>query len=94
MDSSSEFAEAANLEKIAVVVKPNSSKNEIISYNSEKKAWMVNIKAAAEKDKANKELLKFMKKETGRAWMIKTGLHSREKVLAGITSSQRNLPGL
>ncbi|MBI2145150.1 DUF167 domain-containing protein [Candidatus Woesearchaeota archaeon] len=71
---------------ISVVVKPGSSKNAIEGYNSEKKAWMVRVKAAAEKDKANVELLRFLKRETGKKWMIKSGLHSRKKVLAAISS--------
>lgn len=75
-----------NSNVISVVVKPNSSKNEIVGYDSERKAFLINIKAAAEKGKANKELLKFMKKETGRTWMIKSGGRSREKTLIATSS--------
>lgn len=79
-------AEIVNSKTIAVIVKPNSSKNEIICYSSEKKAFLINIKAAAEKDKANKELLKFLKKITGKAFAIKSGSRSKEKILISTSS--------
>lgn len=86
-EGASDFAAATkNSTIIAVAVKPNSSRNEIVSYNNEKKAWIISIKAPADKDKANKELLKFLRKETGRAWMIKSGSRSHEKTLAAISS--------
>ncbi len=53
-----EIAAIRNSKIIAVVAKPNSSKNEIVGYDSERKAWIVKVKAAAERDKANEELLK------------------------------------
>lgn len=81
-----------NSATIDVVVKPNSSKNEIVGYDSERKVWIVKVKAAAEKDKANKELLNFLRKATGKRFVIKNGIRSREKTLIA-TSSQRTLPG-
>lgn len=74
------------LKTITVVVKPNSSKNVIVGYDSERKAWVVKVKAAAEKDKANRELLKFLRKETGKAWVIKSGSRSKEKILTATSS--------
>lgn len=90
-------AEIVNSKTIAVIVKPNSSKDEIVGYSSEKKAFVINIKAAAEKDKANKELLKFLKKITGKAFAIKSGSRSKEKILVSTSSyppsSQRTPQG-
>ncbi|MBI2549723.1 DUF167 domain-containing protein [Candidatus Woesearchaeota archaeon] len=71
---------------ITVVVKPNSSKNDIACYDSEKKAWIIKIKAAAEKDKANIELLNFLRKATGVRFAIKNGIHSRKKTLIATSS--------
>ena len=71
----------ASANSIRVIVKPASGHNEIESYSAEKKAWLIKIDAAAEKNKANIELLRFLKKQTGTFWIIKTGLHSREKIL-------------
>ena len=82
---------------LRVVVKPNSRNNEIIGYSDEKKAWLISIKVAAEKNEANRELLKFIKKETGRRWMVKSGAHNREKTLIATSSyfpsSQRTPQG-
>ncbi|MBI2143438.1 DUF167 domain-containing protein [Candidatus Woesearchaeota archaeon] len=75
-----------NSNVISVVVKPNSDKNEITGYSSGKKAFVINIKAAAEKDKANRELLKFLKKATGKAFAIKSGSRSKEKILVSTSS--------
>lgn len=63
------------------IVKPNSAKTIIQGYDTEKKAFIICIKAPADKDKANKELLRFLSRELGRKAMIKTGLRSREKVI-------------
>ncbi len=75
-----------NSEILSVVVKPNGGKNEIRGYSSGKKSWLISIKAVAEKDKANRELLKFLKRETGKSWVIKSGRQSREKVLISTSS--------
>ncbi len=80
------IAAIENSKILFVVVKPGSSKNKIVGYSSEKKTWIVKVKAAAEKDEANKELLKFLRKETGKTWLIKKGLHSREKTLVSTSS--------
>jgi len=69
---------------LKVIVKPNSRNNELVGYSDEKKAWLINVRAAAEKDKANKELLSFLRKTTGKRFLIKIGAHSREKVVACI----------
>ena len=84
--TAAELSTIKNSEIIAVVVKPNSRNNELLGYNSEKKVWIIAVKAAAEKDAANKELLRFLKKETGRMWAIKSGSHSREKILSATSS--------
>ncbi len=88
MDESNNDLAAAirNSTTIVVALKPNSGRNELVGYSSEKKAFLINIKAAAEKDKANKELLKFLKKTTGKAFAIKSGSRSKEKILVTASS--------
>ena len=44
---------------LKIIVKPNSNKNEIIGYDDSKKGIKVNIKAPADKNKANTEVIKF-----------------------------------
>ena len=76
-----------NLEKyiknnrLKVLVKPNAKKNEIISFDDKREALRVNIKAPAEKNKANIEILKFFKKLTKKSVSISQGLKSKEKIL-------------
>ena len=64
-----------------VVVKPNSRKNEIIGYNKEKDAYIINIKEKAENNKANIEPIKFLSKTLGRKIRIKSGFKSKIKII-------------
>lgn len=64
-----------------VIVKPNSRKNEILGYDEEKQAYIVNIKKRAEDNKANIELIRFLSKYLGRKARIKSGFKSREKII-------------
>ena len=57
---------------------PHSSKEELVVKEGK---LLLYLKAVPEKDKANKELIKFFKKEYGLIVSIKSGLRSREKVL-------------
>ena len=66
---------------LKIIVKPNSNKNEIIDYDNNKKAIKLNIKAPADKNKANKEIIKFFTKLLKKDVKIKTGLTSKEKLL-------------
>ena len=64
-----------------IIVKPNASKNEILSYDPEKKAYKVTIKAKPEQNKANIEIIKFFSKTLKKKEKIIRGLKSREKTL-------------
>ena len=67
--------------KLRILVKPNSPKNEIIKWDSERNALRVNIKAAPEKGKANLEVIKFFSKLMKKRVRIISGLKSKEKLL-------------
>jgi len=67
--------------KICVIVKPNSKTNEIISWDNERNALRINIKAEPENNKANIELIKFMSKLLKKEVNIVTGLTSKKKIL-------------
>lgn len=69
-------------ESFTVNVKPNSSKNEIIDFDKENKTLTVKIAAPSEKDKANKELIKFLSKKLKKKIEIVKGLKSRKKVIS------------
>lgn len=65
---------------LKVHVYPNSSKTEIKGHNPEK-GLLVNVKAPADKNKANVEIVKFFSKLLKKQVRIKKGMTSRDKVL-------------
>lgn len=66
---------------LKIIVKPNSKKNEILSYDKNRQAVRVAIKAEAQKGKANLEIIKFFSKLTKKQTKIIKGLTSKEKLL-------------
>jgi uncharacterized protein len=66
---------------VKIIVKPNSTKTEIIKWNKNKKALIVNVKSPPEKGKANVEIVKFFSKLIKKKVLIKSGLTSKEKIL-------------
>jgi uncharacterized protein (TIGR00251 family) len=65
---------------IEVQVKPNSGKSEII-FDEDKNMFFVYVKSAAEDGKANTEVLKLIKKESGKTGKIISGATSRKKLI-------------
>lgn len=68
-------------DKLNINVKANSSKNEIINWDNEKKRLNVKIKAPAEDNKANIEILKFFSKLLKKKVKIISGFTSKKKIL-------------
>ncbi len=64
-----------------VIIKPNSSRNEILSYDQERGAYRINIKARAEDNKANIEVIKFLSRSLKKRVGIVKGFKSKEKVI-------------
>jgi len=64
---------------IEVKVKPNSKKQEIEKISNNK--YVVSLKKPAEDNKANIELIKLMKKHTGKNIKIIKGLKSKNKII-------------
>lgn len=65
----------------SVIAKPNSSKNEILGYDSERKAYKIAIAAPPEDNKANIELVKFLSKKLKKKVVIKSGFRCRKKTI-------------
>ncbi|MBN2458516.1 DUF167 domain-containing protein [Candidatus Woesearchaeota archaeon] len=65
--------------RLRVIVKPNSKETLVIGFDKEKDALRIAVKAPADKNKANKELLRFLSKESGMRAGIRSGLSSKEK---------------
>lgn len=66
---------------LEIIVKPNSSKNKVIGYDEERKAWRVEIKAPPEDNKANIEVIKFFSKLSKKKVRIISGMTSKNKIL-------------
>jgi len=64
--------------KLKVKVKPNSKKQEIRKI---KDGYEISLRNKAEKNKANIELIKIMKKYLGKEVKIIRGFVSKEKIL-------------
>ncbi len=64
-----------------IIVKANSSKNEILGYDKERGAYRVNIKARAQDNKANIEIIKFFSRLLKKKARIVKGLRGKEKVI-------------
>lgn len=66
---------------IAILVKTNSPKTEIVGYDYDKKVLRVNVHAKPEDNEANVEVVKLFSKLLKRKIIIKSGMRSREKLL-------------
>jgi hypothetical protein len=66
---------------LRIIVKPNKKQDYILGYDYERKALIVEIKAPAEQNKANKEVVKFFRKILKKNVKIKSGHTSHLKVL-------------
>ena len=69
-----------------VVIKPNSQNNQITGFDKSKNAYIIKIKAKAQDNKANIELIRFLSKVLGKSAKIKSGFKSREKII--VTASK------
>jgi len=66
---------------IKIILKPNSSKNKIKEFDSERNAYRIEIKAPAEDNKANIQLVKFLSNLLKKDVKIIKGFKSREKLI-------------
>ncbi len=69
--------------RFRVYVKPNKDCNSFDGFDKDRSAYVFNIKAPARDNRANKELLRFLK-EHGINAVIKSGFNSRTKVIEKI----------
>jgi len=74
--------EVLKKDKFKVIVRPGSKKNEITGYDEKENAVKINIAAPADKNKANRELIKFLSKLLKKRVRIASGLASREKIIS------------
>jgi len=67
--------------KLAIYVKANANKNKIKGWDTYRKALVVTIKAPAQDNKANLEIIKFFSDTTGKKVRIKKGFKNKKKIL-------------
>lgn len=67
--------------RLNILVKPGSSKDEIVCFDHEKQRLKVRIKAPAEENKANMEIIRFFRKLLKKKISIVSGKTSRKKTL-------------
>ena len=66
---------------LKVIVKPSSSKTEIIGWDNNRNCLKLSVAAAPNKGKANVELIKFLHRKLGKKVRIVGGARSREKIV-------------
>lgn len=69
---------------VEVKVKPNSNECRVISYDPNLNILFLAVKSEPIEGKANKEILKFLKKQTKYDYEIVSGINSRKKLLKKI----------
>ena len=67
--------------KLNIIAKPNSPKTSIVEYDSNRKAVKITIAAPPDKNKANRELLKFLSKTLKKKAKIVSGSKSKYKII-------------
>ena len=67
--------------RLHIIVKPNAKKTEILSFDPLTKIVKIAVAAPADKDKANKELLKFVSRILKKKVSFVTGLRNKGKIL-------------
>jgi len=67
--------------RLKIIVRPNSSRTELIEWDENRQAYRMNVKAPPEKGKANIEIVKFLSKKLKKQVKIVSGLTSREKIV-------------
>lgn len=67
--------------KVKIIVKTKAKTSEIVCFDEEKKAYIVNIKSQPIEGKANKEIIKLFHKKFKKPVRIVYGLKSKEKIL-------------
>ena len=70
-----------NAKKFKIIAKPNSKESRLEGFDERKNAYRISIKAKAEDNKANIELIKFLSKLLRKRVKITAGFKSREKLV-------------
>jgi len=67
--------------RFKILVKPNSKENAVERFDKERNAYIANIKAKPEDNKANIEIIKFLSRLLKKKVKIVSGFRLREKII-------------
>ena len=67
-----------------VIIRPGSKKNEVLGFDKERGAYRIAIKEKPEKNKANKELIRFLSGMKGKPVSIFSGMTSKVKHIRAV----------
>jgi uncharacterized protein len=81
MSRTSPYDKIRNEKSLSCIVKPNAKKTMVKGYDEERKAYLLDVNAPPENNKANQELIKYLSKITGKKPRIKSGLTSKKKLI-------------
>lgn len=67
--------------RFRAIVRPRSLESKIVCFDRKRGAYRINVKAPAENNRANRELMRFLSKKLKRRVRIVSGLKSRIKII-------------
>jgi uncharacterized protein (TIGR00251 family) len=79
---------------IDVDISPNAKKNEIEGINKWRKRIIIKIKAQPTEGKANKEIIKFLKKTFNKDIEIVSGLTSSQKTILVVSANKGEIKNI
>jgi len=74
-------SEIKNKAAIMVIARTNSKKTRIVSYDSVRQAYIIDVAAPPQDGRANNELTKHLSRVTGREAKIISGATSKKKLI-------------
>ncbi|RLE39196.1 YggU family protein [Candidatus Woesearchaeota archaeon] len=67
--------------QIKIIVRTNASKTQLLSYDETKSAFRLDVAAPPDKNRANREIIKFFSKKFKKKAKIISGLKSKIKIV-------------
>jgi uncharacterized protein (TIGR00251 family) len=81
VNKSPEISKYIQNNRLNIIVKPSSPENRILEFDESRQALRVEIAAPPEKDRANREIIRFFSKILGKKVELAAGASSKRKVL-------------
>lgn len=82
MSRTSLYNQLKNEKSFLIIVKTNAQKTILKTYDEEKNAYLLDVAAPPENNKANQEIIKYLSRITRKDVKIKSGLKSKKKIIS------------